>query len=255
MNICVCIKRVPLLGSAIVLTDDQRSIDTARLGFTVSPHEECAVEAAVRLIEEYGGTITLLCLGPAEAVEQLREQLAIGPDRAILIQVQDEVDPQASAALIAEAIAQDEATTGTRYDLVLMGSESADTAGYQTGIRVAHRLGMPVITNVKGLSVEGGQVTCERAVGSTREVYRAPMPAVVTTKDGLNVPRYPSVPGRIKARKKPIDIQQATVPAARLEKVRLVVPVSEAKGAEDLGTGSQAAERLVEVIRKIGVLQ
>ena len=255
MNICVCIKRVPLLGSAIVLADDQRSIDTARLGFTVSPHEECAVEAAVRLVEEHGGTITLLCLGPAEAAEQLREQLAIGPDRAILLQVDDEVDPQATAALIAEAIEQDVASTGQPYDLVLMGSESADTAGYQTGIRLAHRLGVPVITNAKGLTVGDGQVTVERVVGSTREVYRAPMPAVVTTKDGLNVPRYPSVPGRIKARKKPIDVHQVIAPEPRLEKVRLTVPVTEAKGAQDLGTGAQAAARLVEVIRQIGVLQ
>ena len=255
MNICVCIKRVPLLGSAIVLADDQRSIDTARLGFTVSPHEECAVEAAVRLVEEHGGTITLLCLGPAEAAEQLREQLAIGPDRAILLQVDDEVDPQATAALIAEAIEQDVASTGQPYDLVLMGSESADTAGYQTGIRLAHRLGVPVITNAKGLTVGDGQVTVERVVGSTREVYRAPMPAVVTTKDGLNVPRYPSVPGRIKARKKPIDVHQVIAPAPRLEKVRLTVPVTEAKGAQDLGTGAQAAARLVEIIRQIGVLQ
>lgn len=255
MNICVCIKRVPLLGSAIVLADDQRSIDTARLGFTVSPHEECAVEAAVRLVEEHGGTITLLCLGPAEAVEQLREQLALGPDRAILLQVDEEVDPQATAALIADAIEQDVTATGQPYDLILMGSESADTAGYQTGIRLAHRLGMPVITNAKGLTLGDGQVTVERVVGPSREVYRAALPAVVTTKDGLNVPRYPSVPGRIKARKKEIDIREVDALAARLEKVRLSVPVTEAKGAQDLGTGAQAAARLVEVIRQIGVLQ
>ena len=254
MNICVCIKRVPLLGSAILLTEDAMSIDTARLGFTVSPHEECAVEAAVRLVEEHGGTITLLCLGPVEAVEQLREQLAIGPDRAILLQIQDEVDPQATAALIAQAIEQDVATTGEPYDLVLMGSESADTTGYQTGIRIAHRLGLPIITNAKSLSVADGQVTCERAVGASREVYRVALPAVVTTKDGLNVPRYPSVPGRIKARKKPIDVHEVTAPAARLEKVRLSVPVLQAKGAQDLGTGAPAATRLVEVLREIGVL-
>jgi len=254
MNICVCIKRVPLLGSAIVLTEDRSAIDTARLGFTVSPHEECAVEAAVRLVEEHGGTITLICLGPAEATEQLREQLAIGPDRAILLQAADEVDPQATSALIAEAIEQDVAATGTPYDLILLGSESADTAGYQTGIRLAHRLGLPVITNAKGMAVADGRVTCERVVGSTREVYRAALPAVVTTKDGLNVPRYPSVPGRIKARKKPIDVREVDVPAARLEKIRLSVPVSEAKGAQDLGTGAEAAARLVEVMREIGVL-
>jgi len=266
MNICVCIKRVPLLGSAIVLTEDQRSIDTSRLGFTVSPHEECAVEAAVQLVEEHGGTITLLCLGPAAAVEQLREQLALGPDRAILLEAADEVEPQATAALMGAAIEADVAATGAPYDLILLGSESADTAGYQTGIRLAHRLGLPAITNVKGLAVADGQVTGERAVGSAREVYRAPLPAVVTTKDGLNVPRYPSVPGRIKARKKAIDIQQVPLPAGvpagapaggmgpRMEKLRLIVPVSEAKGAQDLGTGDQAAARLVEVIRQIGVL-
>jgi len=255
MHICVCIKRVPLLGSAIILTEDAASIDTARLGFTVSPHEECAVEAAVRLVEEHGGTITLLCLGPADAAEQLREQLAIGPDRAILLQVDGEADPQATASLIAQAIEQDVAATGEPYDLILLGSESADTAGYQTGIRIAHRLGLPIVTNAKGLSVADGQVTCERVAGSAREVYQVALPAVVTTKDGLNVPRYPSVPGRIKARKKPIDVHEVTAPVARLEKVRLSVPVSEAKGAQDLGTGAPAAARLVDVIREIGVLQ
>jgi electron transfer flavoprotein beta subunit len=251
MEIGVCIKRVPLLGSSIVLTEDGTAIDTKRLGFTLSPHEECAVEAAVQLVEQHGGTITLFCLGPAEAEEQLREQLAIGADRAILLQADvDEADPQATSQLLADAISADD----REFDLILLGSESADTAGYQTGIRLAHRLGRPIITNAKGLTVSNGEVTCERAVGSTREVYRAPLPAIVTTKDGLNIPRYPSVPGRIKARKKPVEIKQVTVPAARLEKVRLVVPHSEAKGAEDLGTGATAAGRIVEIMRQIGVL-
>lgn len=251
MEICVCIKRVPLLGSSIVLTDDALAIDTKRLGFTLSPHEECAVEAAVQLVEQHGGSITLLCLGSAEAEEQLREQLAIGADRAILLQADaDEADPQATAELLAEAILAED----RQFDLILLGSESADTAGYQTGIRLAHRLGRPIITNAKGLTVSDGQVTCERAVGSTREVYRAPLPAIVTTKDGLNIPRYPSVPGRIKARKKPVDIKEVTVPAARLRKQRLVVPASQAKSAEDLGTGATAAAGIVDVMRQIGVL-
>ena len=251
MEICVCIKRVPLLGSSIVLTDDGIAIDTKRLGFTLSPHEECAVEAAVQLVEQHGGTITLLCLGSAEAEEQLREQLAIGADRAILLQADtEEADPQATAELLAEAIIADD----REFDLILLGSESADTAGYQTGIRLAHRLGRPIITNAKGLTISDGQVTCERAVGSTREVYQAPLPAIVTTKDGLNIPRYPSVPGRIKARKKPVDTKEVTVPAARLRKIKLVVPASQAKGAEDLGTGATAAAGIVEVMRQIGVL-
>lgn len=251
MDICVCVKRVPLLGSAIVLTDDGDRIDTARLGFTVSPHEECAVEAAVRLVEEHGGTITLVCLGPTEAQEQLREQLALGPDRAILLQADAEgADPQATAELLGAAIEQD----GTDFDLILLGSESADTAGYQTGIRLAHRLGRPVVTNVRGLSIADGVAACERSVGSSREVYQVPLPAIITTKDGLNIPRYPSVPGRIKARKKPIEVHEVSIPAPRLEKTRLTVPAGQRKEAEDLGTGSEAAARLVEVFRQIGVL-
>ena len=83
MNILVCVKRVPLTGGKIVLTDDERAISTRHLGFTVSPHEECGAEEAVRLIEQHGGSSTVLTLGPPEAEEQLRDMMAIGVDRAI----------------------------------------------------------------------------------------------------------------------------------------------------------------------------
>ena len=183
MEILVCIKRVPLVGSTFILTDDASEIDTRRLGFTLSPHEECAVEAAVQLRDAHGGSVTLLSLGTAETEEQLREQLAIGADRAILaITDGSEPDPQATAAALLEAIRAD----GAPFDLVLLGSESADVAGYQTGIRLAHALGLPVVTGVKGLTVEAGVARCERAVGSEREVYSVALPAVITVKDGLN---------------------------------------------------------------------
>jgi len=249
MDIAVCIKRVPLVGSAFVLTDDNMEIDTSRIGFTLSPHEECAVEAAVQLVEEHGGTVTLITLGTAEAEEQLREQLAIGADRAILIETDGtEPDPQATAAALAAAC------EGQNFDLVILGSESADIGGSQTGIRLAHKLGYPVVTNVKHLSVADGVATCERAVGTGRERYTAPLPAVLTVKDGLNIPRYPSVPGRIKARKKPVDKVPATIAEARVEKVRLVVPPAQNKGATDLGSGQPAAAAIVDVMKQIGVL-
>ena len=98
MDICVCIKRYPSLGSAIMLTDDGMAIDTDKLGFTLSPHEECAVEAAVQLKEEHGGTVTLISMGPEGVEEQIREQFAIGADRAIWIRSDStDVDPQAAA--------------------------------------------------------------------------------------------------------------------------------------------------------------
>jgi electron transfer flavoprotein beta subunit len=251
MEILVCIKRVPMVGSAIVLTDDAQDIDTRRLGFQLSPHEENAVEAAVQLVEQHGGTITLLSLGTAEAEEQLREQLAIGADRAVIALTDGtEPDPQATAAALVDAIRAD----GASFDLVIMGSESADTAGYQTGIRVAHALGLPVVTNVKGLSVDGTTIRCERAVGSEREVYAVDLPAVITVRDGLNIPRYPSVPGRIKARKKPVTTHEVTLAASRVVKQRLVVPPATVKGTTMLEPDAQGAAALVEVFREIGVL-
>ena len=251
MDIAVCIKRVPLLGSAIVLTADNMAIDTSKVGFGLSPHEECAVEAAVKLVEENGGSVTLINIGHVDGEEQIREQMAIGADRAILIDTNGvEPDPQAAATALADAISSDD----TNFDLVLMGSESADYGGSQTGIRVAHKLGLSVVTSVKGLKIDGGIATCERAVGSTREVYTVPLPAVITVKDGLNIPRYASVPGRMKARKKPVDIKQVSFADSRIATKQLVVPVQEAKGATNLGTGAEAADALVEVMKQIGVL-
>jgi electron transfer flavoprotein beta subunit len=252
MEIAVCVKRVPLVGSTFILTDDSMSIDTARIGATLSPHEENAVEAAVRLIETHGGSITLFSVGSTESEEQLREQLAIGADRAVLIETDGaEVDSKATAAMLAQAIGEDT----TNFDLVLLGSESVDSGGYQTGIRISHALGLPVVTNVKGLNIEGSKATCERAVGSSREIYEVNLPAVVTVLDGLNIPRYPSVPGRIKARKKPIDRVSVTIPALTSIRTALRVPVSTSKGATNLGTGPEAAKALVEVFKQIGVMQ
>ena len=249
MDVLVCIKRVPLVGGEILLTEDKMEIDDRRLGFGLSPHEECAVEAGVRLVEEFGGTVTVMTLGKAEAEEQLRDQLAIGPDRAILVETTSEFDPQGTASALVEAIRSD----GTNFDLIILGAESADTAGYQTGIRIAHALGRPVITNVKGLKVENGVIRCERQVGSIREVYEVPLPAVITVKDGVNIPRYPSVPGRIKARKKPVDKFIPTTPIAKLEKTGLSVPPNKSTGAKVLGHGPEAAIALVALLREIGI--
>ncbi|HWF23935.1 MAG TPA: electron transfer flavoprotein subunit beta/FixA family protein, partial [Solirubrobacteraceae bacterium] len=194
MNILVCVKRVPLTGGKIVLTDDERAISTRHLGFTISPHEECGAEEAIRLVEAHGGTSTVLTLGPPEAAEQLRDMMAIGVDRAVhLVTDGGEWDPQATAAAIVEAIrAQDEPC-----DLIFFGNESADAGNYQVAIRVAHALGLPCVTGIKGVSVDGALIRCEQEVAGGRDVYVVPMPAVVTVKEGLNLPRYPSVPGRL----------------------------------------------------------
>src|SRR3989441_13146582 len=146
MRIAACIKRVPITGGRILLTEDARAINTQHLGFTMSPHEECGVEEAVRLIEANKGDSVVLTLGPPEAVDQLRDAMALGIDRAIHLQTDgQEWDGEATAAAIVGAIHADEEASGP-FDLIIFGSESADAGGYQVGLRVAHALGRPCAT-------------------------------------------------------------------------------------------------------------
>ena len=252
MRVLVCVKRVPMTGGKIVLTDDAQAIETRHLGFTISPHEECGVEETVRLIEAHGGESVVLTLGPAEAAEQLREAMALGADRAIHLVSDEEWDGQATAAAIVEAVRADEAANGP-FDLVFFGNESADAGNYQVGIRVAYALGRPIATGLKGVAVEDASVRCEQEVSGGRDVYVLALPALVGVLEGLNLPRYPSVPAKLRAQRKPLDVSEPARPAARLEKLRLVVPEGQAKEAEILGEGASAAPAVVEVLQRIGV--
>ena len=240
MRILCCVKRVPITGGKMVLTADGQALETKHLGFTISPHEECAVEEAVRI----GGEVVVLTLGPAEAEEQLRDCMAIGADRGILLKTDEDWDAQSTAAAIVEAIRAEEP-----FDLILFGNESADAAGFQVGIRVAHALGLPVVTGLKKIEVGDGRVRCERDVGGARDVYEAPLPAVLTVLEGLNLPRYPSVPGRLRAKSKPLAVVEPVRPEQKLEKLRLVVPEGQGKQAEVL----EDAAAVVAVMQSLGV--
>jgi electron transfer flavoprotein beta subunit len=253
-RILVCAKRVPLTGGRMVLTGDAQALETRHLGFTISPHEECGVEEAVRLVEANGGESVVLTLGPPEAVEQLRDAMALGIDRAIHLQTDtEEWDPEATAAAIVDAIRADESASGP-FDLVYFGSESADSGGFQVGARVARALGRPLVAGLKRVTLEGESVRCEQEVEGGRDVYVVPLPAVLTVKEGLNLPRYPSVPGRMRAGRKPVTTSTPSRPTSRLELLRLVVPAGQGKRAEVLGNGPSAAPAVVETLRKLGVL-
>jgi electron transfer flavoprotein beta subunit len=245
---------VPVTGGRIVLTEDAQEIDTRFLGFTVSPHEECAAEEAVRLVEAHGGSSAVLTLGPPEAEEQLRDAMAIGIDRGLHLRTGgEEWDGRATAAAILDVVRAQEAA-GEPFDLILFGNESADAGGYQVGIRVAHALARPVVTGVKQIEVAGERVSARREAGGGWEVFDVPLPAVLAVKEGINLPRYPSMPGRLKAKKKPVE---AIEPAARendLRKSRLRLPQGREKKVDILGEGVDAVPAAVDVLRKIGVV-
>ncbi len=172
MRVLVCVKRVPAPGAKINVTPDGLAVDTAFLGFTMSPHEECAVEEAVRLVERHGGDTTVLTLGPKEAEEQLRYAASIGVKRGVLLPIEGgEWDPQRTAAAITAAIRDLEAADGP-FDLVLFGNESADASGYQVGIRVAHALGRAMVNGIKAVEVDtaAGTVEARKAVDAGFEV-------------------------------------------------------------------------------------
>ena len=254
MRILVCAKRVPATGGRILLTDDGRAIDTRYLGFVVSPHEECAEEEAVRLVEANGGESVVLTLGPPEAEDQLREALAIGIDRAVLLETDgSDWDPVATASAITDAIRALEAADGP-FDLILVGNESADSGGFQVGIRIAVALDRPVVTGKKALEIRDGMATARRQVPGGFDIYELPLPAVVGVREGINLPRYPSVPGRLRARKKEIEriVPERAASGPTLE--RLQLPVEQEQDVEILGRGPEAAPRVVEVLRDLGVL-
>jgi electron transfer flavoprotein beta subunit len=254
MNVLVCVKRVPSTAGHIALSGDGQEIDSRYLGFTVSPHEECAVEEAVRLIEKHGGSATVLTLGPEAAIDQLRDAMALGIERAILLETDGrEWDPVATAAAIVEAI-ESERAAGRRYDLLMFGNESADSAGYQVGVRVADALDLPCVTGIKALEIADDKAVVRRQTEAGWETAELPLPAVLTVKEGINLPRYPSLPGRLKAKRKEIERLRPQWQDGGLEKIRLKLPVQVEHTVEILGKNGDAGAQVVELFARLRLL-
>ena len=284
MEILACVKRVPMVGGTIVVTADGQDVDTRMSGFTVSPHEECAVEEAVRLVERHGGSVTVLTLGPPAAADQLRDMLALGASRAVLLETDGrEWGPIATAEAIVAAVrgraepeGQAADASGCPYDLLLFGNEAADTGDYQVPVRVAHALGLPCVTGIKNLDVTvglgdgvqngaggaavtvgpgaGASARARREYRGTEEIFDIPLPAVISVKEGINLPRYPSLPGRLRAKRAAIEPSVLEWHPEGLRKERLRVPAGETKRAEVLGTGADAVPALVALLDDLGVL-
>jgi electron transfer flavoprotein beta subunit len=255
MRVLVCVKRVPAPGARISIAPDGQSIDTAYLAFTTSPHEECAVEEAVQLVEQYGGESTVLTLGPAEADEQLRYAASIGVNKAVLLPITGpDWDPQRTAASISAAIAELEAADGP-FDLILFGNESADSGGFQVGVRVARALSRPIVNGIKGIEVDGSTVRARREADTGVEVYELPMPAVLGVKEGINLPRYPTLKGRLASKKVEVAQMVPTAPAGGQQMITLLPAAEQVSATVILGNGPEAAAAVVDMLEEIGVLK
>jgi electron transfer flavoprotein beta subunit len=255
-NVLVCIKRVPDLGGEVTLTADGLSVDDSSLGHTVSPHEECAVELAIQVAKDTDGEATVLTVGSADSIEQLRNSLAVGATGAVLVEADaGAYGPADVAAAIAEVVRAHEAA-GTTYDLVLLGNDASDTGDFQVGIRLSYLLDRPVVAGVSTLSVEGQTVTARGGSpdGGT-EIFEVPLPAVLTVMEGGIEPRYPTIPGRMKAKKVKIEQLSPSGTPGGTGRVRLKLPEAQPSQVSVLGKGPEAAAAVVDLFEKLGVVR
>ncbi|WP_421380316.1 electron transfer flavoprotein subunit beta/FixA family protein [Bacillus salacetis] len=200
MNIYVLMKRTFDTEEKISISNGQISEDGAE--FIINPYDEYAIEEAIQVRDEHGGEITVVTVGGEEGEKQLRTALAMGADKAVLINTEDDVengDQFTTAKILAEYLKDKDA------DLILAGNVAIDGGSGQVGPRVAEQLNIPYVTTITSLEIDGSTVTVVRDVEGDSETIETSLPLLVTAQQGLNEPRYPSLPGIMKAKKKPLD--------------------------------------------------
>jgi len=253
-NVLVCIKRVPDVSGDIALTADGQGVDARHVGFTISDHEACAVELAVRIATATEGTATVLTVGTAEATEQVRNALAIGCTAATHVLADPAALGAADVAREIAAVVRDHEGQGRGHDLVLLGNDAADSGDFQVGIRLAYELDRPVVNGVSTVEVEDGSIVARGEGPDGHETFRLPPPAVVTILEGGVEPRYPSVPGRMKAKKVQIEEREPASEPAGPNRVRFTLPPPVSSDVQVLGEGAAAAPAVVDLFERIGVL-
>jgi electron transfer flavoprotein beta subunit len=252
-NVLVCVKRVPDVSGEVLLTDDKLAVDARFVGFTTSDHDQCAVEIAVQVSSATDGTATVVSVGAPESVDQIRSALGVGCSAAVLV----EADPVALGPIdvareIAEVI-RDHDTRGTGYDLILLGNDAADSGDFQVPIRVADEMGWPVVTGIKTVEVREGVAHCRGDGPLGTETFAVPLPAVISVLEGGVEPRYPTITGRMKAKKVEVETRQPSRPPTGSDRVTMTLPETVSSSAALLGEGPEAAAAVVDLFEKLGV--
>ncbi len=244
MDVIVCVKRVPDTETRIKPSAAGTEIDSSGVKYILSPYDEFAVEAALRTVEAAGsGEVTLVTLGDAAGSETLRSGLAMGADKAILLEGSSTMDGLATAkALVAEIESAD-------AQLVLLGVKAADDDQQQVGPMVGTLLGRACVTGVTSFTVTEDSVRCHREVEGGVEVVEASLPAVLTITKGTYEPRYASLKGIMAAKRKPMETKPAADVAARIAVRSLTSPPARAAG-KIVGEGPDAVPELVRLLRE-----
>lgn len=206
MEIVVLLKQVPSTESLVAIAADGTTIKTEDLNWIISPYDEFAVEEALRIREDRGGSVTILSVGPDKATEAIRTALAMGADKGVLVNDPAAVgcDGLGTARILGAALKQ------MPYDLVIAGQRAVDDENFQVGPAVAEFLDIPCITLVIKEEMGDGLIRCHRTLEGGTAVLESPLPMLFTTQRGLNEPRYASLPGVMKAKRKPLEVKTLT---------------------------------------------
>ncbi|MBA2873734.1 electron transfer flavoprotein subunit beta/FixA family protein [Thermaerobacillus caldiproteolyticus] len=251
MNIFVLMKRTFDTEEKIVIANGKVNEDGAE--FIINPYDEYAIEEAIQVRDKHGGEITVITVGNEDAEKELRTALAMGCDKAVLINVEDDVEEQdqyTTAKIIAEYLKD------KQPDLILAGNVAIDGGSGQVGPRVAELLGISYVTTITKLDIDGGKVTIVRDVEGDEEIIEASLPLLVTAQQGLNEPRYPSLPGIMKAKKKPLeelelddlDLEEDDV-EAKTKTIEVFLPPKKEAGKILQGELADQVKELVTLLR------
>jgi len=250
MKILVCLKQTFDTEAKITLSNGK--IDRKGVSMIVNPYDEYAVEEALKIVEKDGGQVTVVSVGDQQAQDALRQALAMGANDAVLVDVGDkELDEYSTATILAKAI------SGMEYDLVLGGFRAIDDGSAQVSGRVAEILNIPVVNVVTKLEVADGKATATREIEGGNEVIEVSLPAIITAQKGLNEPRYPSMKGIMKAKKKPLakktladlGLDDSQV-APKVKAISFSLPEARQAGKIIPGEAAEAAAELAKLLRE-----
>ncbi|MCM3716021.1 electron transfer flavoprotein subunit beta/FixA family protein [Halalkalibacter oceani] len=250
MNIFVIMKRT--FDTEEKITLQQGKIDDSGAEFIINPYDEYAIEEALVLRDEHGGEVTVVTVGEEEAEKELRTALAMGADKAVLIDTEEleDHDQFTTASLLAAYFSEQS------FDIILGGNVAVDGGSGQVGPRVAELLAIPQVTTITKIDIQDRTATIIRDVEGDEETVTVSLPVLVTAQQGLNEPRYPSLPGIMKAKKKPLDVldlddldlEEEDV-AAKTETIEIFLPPEKQAGRMIEGEPQAQVKELVALLK------
>ncbi len=244
MNIYVCVKQVPDTEARVQVGGDGKSIDSAQINTVLNPFDEFAVEQALLTREQHGGEVVALSLGDDGAAAAIRTAMAMGVDRGIHLKTDQSADDPLQ---VGKALAKE--IGGSGVDVVFFGKQAVGNEHGQVGLIVAELLPVPAISEVSSLEVSAGSASGKREIEGGSESFATPLPAIFTTQKGLNEPRYPSLKGRMAAKKKPIEVREVTLDEPLLTVEKISYPPERGRGMI-VGEGAAAVPELVRLLKE-----